>query len=47
MEKPEQQIYSKLTAKAPERRHRSGVFISNVEPISHIVLVFTLSTLNK
>ena len=39
----------KLTIKTPERGHwrRSGVFIGNFEQISHIVLVFPLSTLNK
>ena len=39
----------KLTIKTPERRQwrRYGVFIVNVEQISHIVLVFPLLTLNK
>ena len=39
----------KLTTKTPERRQwrRYGVFIVNVEQISHIVLVFPLLTLNK
>ena len=34
--------------KTPERRHwrRSGVFIVNLEHISHLVLVFLLLTLN-
>ena len=43
------EICSKLTIKTPERRHRrlSGVFIVNVEQISHVVLVFLLLTLNK
>ena len=41
-------ISSKLTMKTPERRHwrGSGVFIVNVERISHLVLVFHLLTLN-
>ena len=41
------EIFSKLTVKAPERRHwcRSGVFIVNFELISHLVLVFLLLTL--
>ena len=41
------EIYSKLTIKTPERRHRrrSGVFIVNFEQISGIVLVFPLLTL--
>ena len=37
---------SKLTIKKPERR-RSGVFIVNLEQISHIVLVIPSMTLNK
>ena len=43
------EIYSKLTIKTPERRHRrrSGVFIVNFELILHIVLVFLLFTLIK
>ena len=36
----------KLTIKKPERR-RSGVFIVNIEHISHLFLVFLLLTLNK
>ena len=42
------EICSKLTIKTPERRHwrRSGVFIVNVDHISHVVLVFLLLTLN-
>ena len=42
-------ICSKLTIKTPERRHwrRSGVFIVNFEHISHLVLVFLLSTLSS
>ena len=43
-------IRSKLTTKTPERRHyrqwhRSGVFIINLEHISHLFLVFLLLTL--
>ena len=36
----------KLIIKTPERRHwhRSGVFIVNIEYISHLVLVFLLLT---
>ena len=43
------EICPKLTIKTPERRQqrRSGVFIVNIEQISHIVLVFPLLTLNK
>ena len=43
------EICSKLNIKTPERRHwrRSGVFIVNLEHISHLVLVFLLFTLNK
>ena len=43
------EISSKLTLKKPERRHwgRSGVFIVNFEHISHLILVFLLSTLSK
>ena len=41
-------ICSKLTIKTPERcRRRSGVFIVNIEHISHLALVFLLLTLNK
>ena len=42
------EIYSKLTIKTLERRqwHSSGVFIVNLEHISHFVLVFLLLTLN-
>ena len=37
------EICSKLTIKTPERYwRRSGVFIDNLEQISHIVLVFSL-----
>ena len=41
-------ICLKLTIKTPERRHwrRSGVFIVNIEHISHFVIVFLLLTLN-
>ena len=40
---------SNSTVKTPEQRHfcRSGVFIVNVEQISHILMVFPLLTLNK
>ena len=43
------EICSKLTIKTPERRNwcRSGVFIVNVEHISHHVLVFLLLTLSR
>ena len=43
------EICSKLTMKTPERRHwqRSGVFIVNVEAISHLFLVFLLLSLSK
>ena len=34
------EICSKLTIKTPERRHHSGIFIVNLEHISHLVLVF-------
>ena len=42
------EIYSELTIKTPEQRQlrRSDIFIVNFEHISHIVLVFLLSTLN-
>ena len=42
-------ICSKLTIKTPERRkwRRSGVFTVNFEYISHLVLVFSLSTLSR
>ena len=42
------EICSKLAIKTPEWRHwrRSGVFIVNIEHISHLVLVFQLLTLN-
>ena len=41
------EICSKLTIKIPERRQRrSGIFIVNLEHISHLVLVFLLLTLN-
>ena len=42
-------ICSKLTIITPERRHwsRSGVFIVNLEHISHLVLVFLLLTLSR
>ena len=41
-------ICSKLTIKTPERRqwHRSGVFIVELEEISHLFLVFLSLTLN-
>ena len=37
-----------LSIKIPERRHwrRSGIFVVNIEHISHLVLVFLLLTLN-
>ena len=43
------EICSKLTIKTPERRHwrRSGVFVANVEHISHLALVFLLLSLSK
>ena len=43
------EICSKLTTKGPERRywHRSAVFFVNFEHISHLVLVFLLSTLSS
>ena len=43
------EICSKLTIKTPEwrQRRRSGILISNFEPISHLFLVFLLLTLNK
>ena len=43
------EICSKLTIKIPERRHwrRSGIFIVNLEHISHLVLVFLLLTLSR
>ena len=43
------EICSKLTIKTSELRQwcRSGVFIVNVEHISHLFLVFLLLTLNK
>ena len=38
---------SKLTIETPKRRlHRSGVFIVNFEHISHLALMFLLSTFN-
>ena len=38
----------KLTIKTPERRRRgSGVFIVNFEHISHLVLMFQMSTLSR
>ena len=42
-------VYSKLTIRKQEWRHwlNSGVFIANLEKITHIVLVFLLLTLNK
>ena len=42
------EICSKLTIKTLERRNwcRSGVFIVNIERISHLVLVFLFLTLN-
>ena len=42
------QVCSKLTIKTPEWRQwrRSGFFIVNSEHISHLVLMFLLSTLN-
>ena len=40
------EISPKLTIKATERRH-SGVFISNFEHISNLVLAFLLSTLSR
>ena len=43
------EICSKLTIKTPERCHCrcSGVFIVNLEHISHLVLVFLLLTLRR
>ena len=43
------EICSELTIKTPERRQgrRSGVFIVNLEHMSHLFLVFLLFTLNK
>ena len=40
------EICSKLTIKTTDAMRRSGVFIVNFEHISHLVLVFLLSTLN-
>ena len=42
-------ISLKLTIKTPERRHwrRPGVFIVNIEHISHFAEVFLLLTLNS
>ena len=42
------EICSKLTIKAPDRRHwfRPGVFIFNFERISHLVLALLLLTLS-
>ena len=42
------EICLKLTEKTLEQRQwrRSGVFIVNFEPMSHLVLVFLLLTLN-
>ena len=43
------EICSKLTIKTPVRRYwrRSGVFVVKFKPISHLVLVFLLLTLNR
>ena len=43
------EICSKLTVKAPERRNwsPSGVFIVNLQHISHVLLVFLLLNLNN
>ena len=43
------EIHLKLTIKTPEQpqRCRSGVFIINLEHISHPFLVYLLLTLNK
>ena len=43
------EVCSKLTRKTPERFHwnYSGIYITNFEQISHIVLVFPILTLNK
>ena len=43
------EICSKLTIKIPERRQwrYSGIFIVNLEHISHLVLVFLLLTLGR
>ena len=43
------EICSKLTIKTPERRQwrRFGVFIFNLEHISHLVLMFLLLTLSR
>ena len=43
------EICSKLTMKISERRYRrhSGIFVVNLEQISHIDLMFVLLTVNK
>ena len=43
------EIFSKLTTKTQEQhqRHRSEVFIGNLEQISYNVMVFPLLHLNK
>ena len=43
------ETYSKLAVKIVEGRHwrQSGVFIFEIEQISHIVLVFPILTWNK
>ena len=42
------EICSRLTIKTPEQcRHRCGVFIVNLEHISHLFLVFPLLTLSR
>ena len=43
------EICLKLTIETPEQRHRrlSGIFIVNVEHISHLALVFLLLTLSR
>ena len=42
-------ICSQLTVKTPERRrwYRSGVFIVNLEQVTHIALVFPLISKKK
>ena len=42
------EISSELTIETPERRHwRSGIFIVNLEQISHLFLVFLLLSLKE
>ena len=44
--KKKSEIYSKLTIKAPQRRNCSS-FDVNFKPISHLLLVLILLTLNR